>query len=219
MSLGFQTERAVVSRNEVLGVTVVARNDSGEPIEELIVKLCQNSRWIAHDTTKTKKRTLASLKVPGSQLGEVEKSNETGKKRGRRPLLATFGNTLGELEQLLMSGAGVRHELVVPEDSADTVDSELIIVRHSITVKLKSPGFVASPDVWTPAVIQTSADAVAGVGSQSVTAPTATRPTQHAVGLDAEGNPVPVLVPEECLKFELKEIPDPSMYSSRQYRR
>lgn len=209
MSIGFQADRAVIGRNEILGVTVVARNDSTKAVKELVINLCQDTKWTAHGMTETKKRKIASIKVSGSQLGAVGTPAEKGSDRGRSLDLVSNA-ARNELEELLKSGAGVRHELVVPEDCSDTMDSELILVRHSIEAKLKTPSCVNSPDVWASAVVQRMGGDVSDGATQSMAVATTTPANPHAVGLDAQGNPIPVLVPEDSLKFELNAIPDPS---------
>lgn len=183
MSIGFLADRSAMSRNEVLGVTVAARNDSTKPVEELVVELCQDTTWTVQRMTGTKKRTIASIRVSGSQLGDIGKAIERRSDRGRS--LEVVSNTArNELEELLRSGAGVRTELVVPEDCSDTMDSEMIVVRHSIVAKLKTPGCVNLPSVCTSAVVQRVGGDVSVGATQLMPVATANPVNPHA-GLDA----------------------------------
>lgn len=197
MSIGFEADRAVLSPNEVLGVTAVARNDSTKAVRELVVALCQDTTWSVEGQTETRGRVIASIKVPGSELDAVGERAGKGSEN-RRSLDAVSIAARNELEQLLRSGAGVRHELVVPEDCLDTMETKLIVVRHLIAVKLKTSGFVNSPSVWTEAFIHHAGEVIPDAATQPAVVLTIATPVNpHALGVKAQGNnPIPVIVLE-----------------------
>lgn len=68
MSVAFQADRSMASRNESVGLTVVARNNSSTPIDMLVIEILQLTRWSAGAHNALSERVLVSTSVPGIQL-------------------------------------------------------------------------------------------------------------------------------------------------------
>lgn len=149
MSIGFQADRSVVGINEPVGVTVVARNDSSVAVKSALIELVQETRFWAQGSDDCSTRTLASVEVPITDLAPAEAGGHRG-----RSSSAIADAARADLEQQLASGAGSRHEILVPDKTTITFRSMTIDVRHLLTVKLKTAGCVDSPDVWIPVLIQ-----------------------------------------------------------------
>lgn len=202
MSLGFEANRSVVGHNEPIGLVVVARNDSSSVVKEMNVEIKQEISWSARMYNDRRKRTIASIKVSGSQLGELQRASSQGHERGRSPTaIADAGRN--ELQEMLRAGAGTKYELVLPDDCPTTMQTSLINVRHALVVELKTPTFVTSPEIWMPLRVQhiTTSE---GVVEESVAYAT-------LVEADSIGNPVSLSVPSSAVIIEYtSNMPDPS---------
>lgn len=162
MSIGFEADRSVVGINEPVRLTVVARNDSSSSVKSMHIEIVQVCTWYAQGQRETNTRTVASMIVSGSQLGEVQRAAEEGKQRGRSAI-AVETAARQYLQELLAAGAGTRYELLVPDDCLVTLETGLIDVRHSLSVRLKTPACINSPDVSMPLRVQTG---TVGLGAQ-----------------------------------------------------
>ncbi|CAM9376576.1 unnamed protein product, partial [Hapterophycus canaliculatus] len=195
MSIGFQADHSAVGLNESVGLTVVARNDSSAEVKNMHVEMNQVCTWFARGFKESKTRTIASVVVPGTQLRAAEVGNQRG-----QSFSAIADTARADLQEQLGSGAGTRYELLVPGDSLLTLQAETIEVKHMLSVVLKTPHCVSSPDVWTPLLVHAgttgSAEAVPGEGSF---VPHSGEAVPFATGLDAHGNVVPVAVPQSAV--------------------
>lgn len=214
MSIGFQADKSVVGRLERLGLTVVARNDSTAPVKELRIEINQKAHWNAHGYKASKQRTVAKLIVSGSQLGPVGEGAAERPDRDRG-FAAVGQDARAELQELLAAGAGVRHELVVPDNKCcDSLQTDMIRIRHSLDVKLKTSSWVTSPELSMPLTVQrTPPDAgalqveAAGAGvSLPPMSYVESMPVVSAVLLDAPGNPTPSQIPSSAVKLQLESI-------------
>lgn len=231
MSIGFQVDRSVVSRNERLGLTVVARNSSSASVKEMRIEISQEATWYAHGVPATKKRILSSVVVSGSQLRETDK----GKGHAHAPDDATDppravgdGDKVG-LHEVLAAGAGGRHEVVVPETCSDSLRAGIIEVNHSLEVILDAPNCISSPEVWTSLIIQREmlGGGVAGGGeTEAVAMPQAGSDTKPGLskpplvprdkksaddaGDNPAAKPAPITVPQRSVNIRLDELRTPA---------
>ncbi|CAM9445217.1 unnamed protein product [Ectocarpus sp. 6 AP-2014] len=198
MSIGFQADHSEVGLNETVGLTVVARNDSSAEVKTMHVEIKQVSTWFARGYKESKTRTVAAVVVPGTQLRASEKGNQRGRSS------AVIADTArADLQEQLGAGAGTHYDLLVPGNSLLTLQAGLIEVKHTLSVMLKTPHCISSPDVWTPLLVHagtTSApDEVSGEGSF---VPHSGEAIPFATGLDDEGNVKPVSVPQSAVTME-----------------
>lgn len=194
MSIGFHTGRSVVARGESLGLTAVARNDSSSSVKAMHVELVQVSTWFASGYKESKTRTIASVVVTGAELGSALAAAEKGNQRGRSPV-AVADAARRDLQELLDAGAGTRYELAVPDKCLDTMQTAMIQVGHSLSVRLNTPSCINSPDVWTPLRVLSPL----GVGGKP------------AMGTDVGENVRTVSVPQSEVKLVYSsEMPQPS---------
>lgn len=200
MSIGFQADSSTVGLNESIGLTAVARNDSSAEVKELHVEIKQVSTWYARGYKDVRTRTIASVVVPGTQLRPAEVGNQRG-----RSDAAIADTARADLQEQLSAGAGSRYELLVPGNSLLTLQTDMIQVRHTLNVVLKTPHCISSPDVWTPLVIHagttSSSEAVPGYGSFE---PHNGKPVPFATGLDTDGSVRPVSVPQSAVTLTYK---------------
>lgn len=89
----------------------------------------------ARGQKETKKRTVASLAVSRSQLGEVQRAVEKGNQRGRSTTVLDHA-ARPYLQELLAAEAGTRYVLLVHNDCLFTLKTGLIDVRHLLSVRL-----------------------------------------------------------------------------------
>eukprot|EP00752_Nemacystus_decipiens_P010236 g9120.t1 len=160
MSVGFQADRSVVGLNEPVGVTVVARNDSSTAVRSVLVELVQETKFWAQGDHDCSTRIIETVEVPIAELAPAE----VGGRRGQSPS-AVADAARADLEHQLASGAGSKVEIVVPCDASLTFRSMNIEVRHLLTVRLKTPSCVDSPDVWMPLRIQPGARPLPSTGA------------------------------------------------------
>ena len=144
----------MVGINEPVSITVVARNDSSSPVKSMHIEIVQVCTWYARGQRETNTRTVASMIVSGSQLGEVQRAAEEGNQRGQSAIAVEVA-ARKHLQELLAAGAGTRFELLVPDDCLLSLETGLIDVRHSLNVRLKTPACINSPDVSMPLRVQT----------------------------------------------------------------
>lgn len=205
MSLGFEASRSVVGHNEPISLVVVARNDSSSAVKEMNVEIKQEISWSARMYNDRRKRTIASIKVSGSQLGELQRASPQGHERGRSPT-AIADAARNELQEMLRAGAGTKYELVLPDDCPTTMQTSLINVRHALVVELKTPTFVTSPEVWMPLRVQ---HITTGTSSEGVVEESGA----YAIPVEAGtiGNPVSLSVPSSAVIIDYtSNMPDPS---------
>lgn len=155
----------------------------------------QVSTWFARGYKESRTRTVASFVVPGAQLRAAETGNERG-----RSSAAIADTARADLQEQLAAGAGTRHELLVPGNTLLTLQAALIEVKHMLSVTLKTPHCISSPDVWTPVIVHagttSSSEEVPGEGSYQAHSGEA---VPFATTLDADGNVKPVSVPQSAV--------------------
>ncbi|CAM9761348.1 unnamed protein product, partial [Laminaria digitata] len=199
MSIGFEADRSVVGINEPVRLTVVARNDSSLSVKSMHIEILQVCTWYAHGQKETNTRTVASMIVAGSQLGEVQRAAGEGNQRGRSAIAVDVA-ARQYLQEMLASGAGTRYELLVPDDCIVSTETGLIDVRHSLSVRLKTPACINSPDVWMPLRVQT--------GTSGVLSPAKAPPYATALAAESGGDLRPVSVPQSAVTMEFSsELP------------
>lgn len=209
MSIGFEAERSVVGPNEVLGLTVAARNDSSSSINTMHVEIVQVSTWYARGQKDSITRTIASVVVSGAELGAVQRAVDPGSNRGRCAEVVA-DSARRDLQEMLGAGAGTRYELLVPDDCLLSLQVGIIEVKHLLTVRLKTPRCSNSPDVWTPLLVQPSARSIEQPGpAEFIPLCMNEAPYATAVGVEGNESPKPVPVPQSAVSIEFK-MPDPS---------
>lgn len=210
MSLGFQADRSAVGRNEPVGVTVVARNDSSTAVKNLLIELVQETKYWAQGSEDCSTRTLTSVAVPLPELAAVE----VGGRRGQGSS-AVADAAREELENQLAAGAGSKHEILVPGDASLTFQSETITVRHLLTVRLETPSCVDPPDVWMPLRIQPGAQP----GTSSTVPEVESSPLAPSSGEAAAlVNAHPVVVPQSAVRWEYSyDLPQNSGPAKKQW--
>lgn len=171
MSVGFLLDHSLAGVNTPLGLNAVARNDSGSSVNQIEIELKQETIWTARGHRSRKNRTLASVVVPGSELGALQKVVGTGDGRGQS-IAAIEDNGRQDLEQKLAAGVGTRFELMVPGHSLFTFQAENVRVSHSVGVVLDTPCCIGAPAVWAPLCIHAGArEGVAQPGGGSPVSP------------------------------------------------
>lgn len=203
MSIGFEAEDSVVGQNEALGLTVVARNDSSTDVKAMHIELKQVSTWYARSHKDKTERVVASIVVAGDELGAVQRAAEKGNERGRS-MSAMQDAARRDLQELLAAGAGTQYELFIPDTCLLTLQTDLIEVKHTLSVRLKTPHCISSPDVWTPVRVQPARGTEEEPGGASVFTPSSmqAKPYATASEVDANGNPKPVPVPQSAVGME-----------------
>ena len=215
MSIGFEADRSVVGVNEPVGITVVARNDSSSLVKSMHVEIVQVCTWYARGQKEARRRVVASLAVSGSQLGDVQRAAEEGNQRGRSTTAVDHAARM-YLQELLAAGAGTRYELLVPDDCLLTLKTGMIEIRHLLSVRLKTPTCVSSPEVSMPLRVQVRTMAVV-MGAPPETNPVEL-PFVEAVpfaatvgGGSADEVRSVVSVPQSAVTLEFSsELPQPS---------
>ncbi|CAM9692644.1 unnamed protein product [Scytosiphon promiscuus] len=195
MSIGFQADHSAAGLNEPVGLTVVARNDSAAEVKNMLVEIKQVCTWFARGYKESKSRTIASVVVSGTQLRAAEVGNQRGQSS------ADIADTArADLQEQLGAGAGTRYELLVPGNCLLTLQTETIEVKHTLSVVLKTPHCISSPDVWMPLLVHGgttgSTEVVPGEGSF---VPHSGEAVPFATGLDADGSVRPVAVPQSAV--------------------
>eukprot|EP00752_Nemacystus_decipiens_P010235 g9119.t1 len=198
MSIGFQADSSAVGLNESVGLTFVARNDSSTEVKSINIEIKQLTTWSARGYLETNNRTVASVVVPGTDLRAAELGNQRGQSSS-----AIADTARADLQEQLNAGAGKRHQLLVPGNALLTLKADLIEVKHMLSVTLKTPHCISSPEVWTPLMVHAgtttsggTADLVPGEGSY---VPHTGGAVPFATGLDADGNVKPVSVPQSAV--------------------
>lgn len=156
----------------------------------------QVSTWNARGYKETRTRTVASAVVPGTQLRAAELGNQRGQSSS-----AIADTARADLQEQLSAGAGNRHELLVPGNTLLTLQADLIEVKHTLSVTLKTPHCISSPDVWTPLIVHagTTSSAAEGVPGEGSFQPHSGEAVPFATAVDADGNVKPVSVPQSAV--------------------
>ena len=220
MSIGFEADRSVVGINEPVRLTVVASNDSSSSVKSMHMEIVQMCTWYAHGQKETNTRTVASMIVSGSQLGEVQRAAVEGNQRGRSAVEVEVA-ARQYLQELLAAGAGSRYELLVPDDCLLTLETGLIDVRHMLSVRLKTPAWINSPDVSMPLRVQTGTvvlDRQQPETNSGVMPFTEAVPYAATVGDEPGGDLRAVSVPQSAVTMEFSsELPQSSGPAKGQY--
>lgn len=155
-------DRSWVGLNEPIGLNIVARNDSSTAVKGMNIEIKQVTRWSADGHRDSKARTVASMVVPGAQLGALQWAAQTGNERGQVTVAVTE-SAQQDLKQQLDAGAGTRYELIVPSKSLLTLQTTNLRVSHTLSIELDTSTCLEVPSVWTPlSVVQ----ATVGAGVQ-----------------------------------------------------
>lgn len=205
MSLAIEAERTVVSRLQSMTVRALARNNSSSGVRGLRIEIIQESSWAAHGLPAKFRRAVASVKVSGSELGELQRALDKGAERGRSPA-ALSDAAQQELRDLIGQGEGTRHEVRVSEGCSETMDVGVITVRHWLQVTLRTPWGTSSPSVTIPLRVLGKE----GVQASGGTAPAstqetfssgeaATAPSHDSPHFAAEGKAQPVAMPANAV--------------------
>lgn len=149
MSLGFRMDRSSIGLNEPIGLNIVARNDSSTAVKSMRIQVKQVTRWTARGHGDSKTRTVASMVVPGAQLGALQWPSQTGNDRGQG-MVAVAAGARQHLQEQLSSGTGTRYQLLVPGSSLLTFQTTNISVSHTLGVELDTSFCLGAPCVWTP---------------------------------------------------------------------
>lgn len=149
MTMGFRVDRVEVRKGGAVELNIVLRNDSPVTVTAMNIKLKQQTKWKARSHKASKKRTLASTAVPGSELSGVEQ-RAAGSERGQSA--ATIAEAAREdIQQQLDGGGGTPYTIYVPTSALLSVEVEKKIeVRHWLSVKLKTSGLNSSPKLFIP---------------------------------------------------------------------
>lgn len=172
MSLGFNMEGSAAGRNEPIGLTIAARNDSSTRANKLTIQLQQEIVWKAKGSSAKQEETIASVIVPpGSELGGFHwKSSGTGNDRGL--VTPVEDNGQNDLQHQLATGAGTRFQLVVPGNSLPTLQVKNVKISHSVGVVVDTACCIAEPCVWAPlCVVPTGPGPEAQPGATSLAPP------------------------------------------------
>lgn len=206
ISIGFQADRTVVGRNERLGIIVVTRNDSSCSVKDMRIEIWQHSTWYANGEQASAHRIMGHVTVPGAQVGA------TG--QGAQPVTEIVGSNSAvaqaaqrELQGLLANGAGVRHEVVIPNKCSDSMDIGMISVRHSLDIRLKTQGISNTPHVSAPLVVQRILGEGVLFGESNESAPSL-RPAEAAYAAPVA---TVVQVPQHVVGIKMETLPDTSM--------
>lgn len=149
MSLGFRMDRSKAGRKEPLDIVVAVRNDSSSNMTALKIQLTQECRWSAKGQHDKMTRVIASMVVPGSQLGKMKSTPGIGSDGGQS-VAPVEANPRTDLMQKLAAGSGLRFQLVVPGNCHLSLQTTNISVTHSVGVMLVTTGCMAAPCVWAP---------------------------------------------------------------------
>ena len=207
--------------NEPVGLTIVARNDSSSSVKSMHVEILQVCTWYAQGQRQSKTRTVASTVVPGSDLGEVRWAAEEGNQRGRSAI-AVADEARTYLQDLLTAGAGTRYEILVPDNCFLTLKTGLVEVRHLLSVRLKTPRCITSPNVCMPFRVQANTMAV-GMGATPEETPVGLPSVEAmpcaATGGERSGDEIRVVsVPQSAVSTEFScDIPHSSAPTKAQY--
>lgn len=200
--------------HEPVGVTVVARNDSSTAVKNLVIALIQETKYWANGNEDCSTRTLKTVEVPVMELSPAEARGH----RGQSPS-AVADAARADLERQLASGAGSRHELVIPADTTVTFRSMNIEVRHLLTVRLQTPSCIDSPDVWMPLLVQPGARALPS--SNTAVVPVEAEPSELAPSSEEAASLINVnrvSVPQSAVRLDYSyELPEKSGPAKKQW--
>ncbi len=191
MTIGYRVDRSAVRRGEGIELNAVVRNDSATTVRAMHIKIKQVTTWRADGHESSKKRTVASVIVPGSELGGgAQRAAETAS----RSAASTAESARRYVQQQLAAGNGTRYRIAIPRKALLSLYSANIQVSHVLTVKMKTTGFSSSPEVSTSVHIrppEMASEARAGTVEQR-----ATEDAPHSTIVGAHGDNTPDSGPE-----------------------
>lgn len=154
VSLGYCVDSLVVWTGETFGIDVAARNDSSRRVTSMHIKIQQLASWSAQGHKDHKNRTLSSVLVRESSLGDLKRFADTGRWRGHS--LASVAEAAREdLELRIAAGTGTPYELFVPRDALLSVQTDTVEVKHFLVVELQIKGARSPPpEISTPLHVQ-----------------------------------------------------------------
>ena len=218
MSIGFEADRSIVGINEPVRLTVVARNDSSAVVQSVHIEIMQVCTWYARGDKESKTRTVASMTVPVSQLGQIGRAEERDL-TGRKPADVADA-ARNYLREILAAGAGTICELSAPDGSLLTLQTNLIDVRHSLNVRLKTSAFISSPEVSMPLCVQAETVELGTPPEANIAGLPTAEAVPYAATMRAEPARFvqPVAVPQSAVTMEFgSELPQPSASAKGRY--
>lgn len=198
MSIGFRMNTSTVGPDDSISLDVVARNNSSSKVNQMLIQLKQETKWNAHRHHDNRTRTIASILVPASELGELQWAAGPGTERGQS-VAVVESNARQDLEQQLSAGRSTRVELKVPGNALLTTQAPNISVSHTVGVVLDTPCCIGAPAVWTPLYLQVGAGGteVQPGGGSVVLAQAAPCPSPQTIPYPAgPTQPSPYLAPQ-----------------------
>lgn len=160
MTMAFRVDRLEVRTGGAIELNIVLRNDSPVTLTDMRIKLKQLTKWKASIHKRSKKRTLASIEVPASELAGAERRAK-GSERGQSS--ASIAEAAREdVQQRLAGGDSAQYTIYVPTGALLSMEAERKIgVSHWLSVTLKNWGVNSDPKLSIPVEIrppETAAD-------------------------------------------------------------
>lgn len=149
----FRVDRLEVRTVEAIELSTVLRNDSSVTATAIDIKMKQLTKWKARGHKSSKKRILASIVVPGSELSGAE-PRAAGSERGQSA--ASIAEAAREdVQQRLVGGDGAPYTIYVPSSALLSMKiGKKIEVTHWLSVKLKTSGLGSSPKLSIPVQVR-----------------------------------------------------------------
>lgn len=145
MTIGCRVDRLEARTGAAIELNIVVQNDSPVTVNAMHIKMKQQAKWTARSHESSKTRTLASVQVPGSELGGAG-TRAIGSVRGQ--CAASIAEAAREdVQQGLVAGKGTRYTLLIPPSALLSIETDNIEIIHYVSVKLKTTGFNSSPEV------------------------------------------------------------------------
>eukprot|EP00752_Nemacystus_decipiens_P005808 g5254.t1 len=152
MTIGCRVNRLEVRRGQPIELNIVVRNDSPLTVNAMVVSIKQWTTLTAKGRTRSKKRTLASATVHGSDLAGAE-PRPLGSARGQS-LPSIAEETRRDVQRQLAAGGGGRCTITALRDAPLSMEIDSIRVKHLLCIKLKTTGFTSSPEISVPVHIR-----------------------------------------------------------------
>ena len=169
-------------------------------MESMYIEVEQVSEWRARNDKGKKKRTIASIVMSGSELNKFQDAMEEGDQRGRSEVADVNRQKLQEKQAA--GGAATHHELIFPDWCLHSLESKLIDVSHTLSVKLVTSSYcMTDPELSVPLHMH--------AGSAVLDAPAETNPVGLSpVEVKASEGLGLVCVPQAAVKPEFScELP------------
>lgn len=148
MTIGCQVDRLEVRTDRAIELNTVVRNDSSLTVTSMVINIKQEAKWKARGRHSSKKRTLATIVVPGSEIGGAQ-PRALGSERGQS-LASIAAATREEVRYQATAGDGAHYRITVPRSALLSMKIDNIEVKHWLSVKLKTTGLNSSPKLSIP---------------------------------------------------------------------